>query len=494
MLKGNPPGPPLQGGAFGADRTTPPLKRGGWEGLGFLANTLAEIVGSANVLTDPADIAPFVTDWRGRYRGVAQCVVRPGNTAEVSAVVKACVAANTPIVPQGGNTSLCGAATPDEAGRAIVLSLARMNQIVTVDAQNNAIFLEAGCTLAAVQEAARAADRLFPLALASEGTCQIGGNLSTNAGGVQVLRYGNTRELTLGLEVVLPNGDVWNGLRALRKDNTGYDLKQLFIGAEGTLGIITAAVLKLFPLPKLQTTCWLNVATPSVAVDLLNAAKNSFDAQLTAFELVSEAALGLVLKNIPDSARPTSASPWYVLAEFSDVAASTVENWLADMLSMGLLSDAVLAQSETQTRKLWALRENISEAQKIEGISIKHDISVPVSRIPDFLKQAESALLKAFPGIRVVAFGHLGDGNLHYNLSKPDALENTAFIDSQPEVNRLVHDLVNTLNGSISAEHGIGQLKREELLRYKSPVEMTMMRAIKQAFDPLGLMNPGKIL
>jgi FAD/FMN-containing dehydrogenase len=397
-------------------------------------------------------------------------------------------------VPQGGNTSLCGAATPNDEGRAVVLSLGRLNRIVTVDAKNNAIFVEAGCTLAIIQEAARAADRLFPLALASEGACQIGGNLSTNAGGVQVLRYGNTRELTLGLELVLPNGEIWNGMRGLRKDNTGYDLKQLFIGAEGTLGVITGAVLKLFPLPKTQTTCWLNVATLSVAVDLLNAAKNSFDAQLTAFELVSETALGLVLKNIPQATRPAAISPYYVLAEFSDVAAGTLENWLAEMLQAGLLDDAVLAQSETQARKLWALRENISEAQKIEGVSIKHDISVPVSSIPEFLTLANAALAKLFPGIRVVAFGHLGDGNLHYNLSKPDALENSAFIDSQPVANRLVHDLVHSLNGSISAEHGIGQLKREELLRYKSPVELAMMRSIKQALDPLGLMNPGKIL
>ena len=459
-----------------------------------LSEQLAEIVGAAYVLTDPADIAPYVTDWRGRYRGRAQCVVRPANRAEVAAVVKVCVETATPLVPQGGNTSLCGAATADDQGQAVVISLSRLNRIVTVDAKNNTITVEAGCTLAAVQEAARAADRLFPLALASQGTCQIGGNLSTNAGGVQVLRYGNTRELTLGLEVVLPSGELWNGLRGLRKDNTGYDLKHLFIGAEGTLGIITAAVLKLFPLPKMQTTCWLSVATPTLAVDLLNAAKSAFDAQLTAFELVSDIALDLVLKNIPNTTQPTSASPCYVLAEFSDVTASSVENWLAEMLAAGLLSDAVLAQSESQARKLWALRENISEAQKIEGVSIKHDISVPVSSIPDFLKQADAALAAAFPGIRVVAFGHLGDGNLHYNLSQPDALENTAFIASQPAVNRLVHDLVHALNGSISAEHGIGQLKREELLRYKSPVELALMRSIKQALDPRGLMNPGKLL
>ena len=458
-----------------------------------LSEQLAQIVGATNVLTEPADIAPFVTDWRGRYRGAALCVVRPADTAEVAAVVRACAAANTPIVPQGGNTSLCGAATPDGEGRAVLLSLSRLRHILAVDAQNNTITVEAGCTLAAVQEAARAVDRLFPLALASEGSCQIGGNLSTNAGGVQVLRYGNTRELTLGLEVVLSSGEIWDGRRGLRKDNTGYDLKQLFIGAEGTLGIITGAVLKLFPLAKSQTTCWLNVASPAAAVELLNAAKTAFDAQLTAFELVSETALGLVLKNIPDRQRPAMVSPWYVLAEFSDAPPAAVEDWLAGMLESGRIADAVLAQNETQAAKLWALRENISEAQKIEGISIKHDIAVPVSAIPEFLARADAVLAQEFPGIRIVAFGHVGDGNLHYNLSQVDAGENSAFIASQPAVNRIVHDTVAALNGSISAEHGIGQLKREELLRYKSPVEMALMRTVKQAIDPRGLMNPGKI-
>lgn len=459
-----------------------------------LIDVLAGIVGAAQVLSEPADIAPFVTDWRGRYRGAALCVVRPGSTAEVAAVVRACAEARVAIVPQGGNTSLCGAATPDATGAAVVLSLGRLNRILAVDSGNNTITVEAGCTLAAVQEAARAADRLFPLALASEGTCQIGGNLSTNAGGVQVLRYGNTRELTLGLEVVLPSGEIWDGLRGLRKDNTGYDLKHLFIGAEGTLGVITAAVLKLFPLPKRQTTCWLNVATPAAAVELLNAAKSAFDAQLTAFELVSETALQLVLKNIPGAVRPGIASPWYVLVEFSDTEPDSVEAWLAARLAAGEVGDGVLAASETQAGKLWALREHISEAQKIEGISIKHDVAVPVSRIADFLAAADAALADAYPGIRVVAFGHVGDGNLHYNLSKPDAQDNAAFLAGQPQVNRIVHDAVHAFNGSISAEHGLGQLKREEILRYKSPVEMAMMRSVKQALDPRGLMNPGKVL
>lgn len=459
-----------------------------------LSERLIGIVGPAHVLTDVSEIAPFVTDWRGRYSGRAQCVVRPENTQQVAAVVKACAEAGVPVVPQGGNTSLCGAATADDSGRAVVLSLGRLNRIAAVDPKNNTILAGAGCTLAAIQEAAAAVDRLFPLALASEGSCQIGGNLSTNAGGVQVLRYGNARELTLGLEVVLPSGEVWEGLRGLRKDNTGYDLKQLFIGAEGTLGVITAAVLKLYPLPKRQTTCWLNVADPAAAVALLGQARAVFDAHLTAFEIVSEVSLGLVLQHIPGAQRPGAISPWYVLAEFSETAPAAVEAWLAAQLESGYIQDGVLAQSATQARQLWHLRESISEAQKIEGISIKHDIAVPVSRIPDFLARAEAALTAAFPGIRVVAFGHVGDGNLHYNLSKAGSQDNAAFLLAQPTVNGIVHDLVHALGGSISAEHGLGQLKREEILRYKSPLEMQLMRSLKQTLDPRGLMNPGKLL
>ena len=459
-----------------------------------LLSRLADIVGPSQLIVEAAEMAPYVTDWRGRYRGAARCVVRPGSTAEVAAVVGVCRESGVPIVPQGGNTSLCGAATADASGEAVVVSLSRLKRILAVDPQNNTISVEAGCTLAEVQAAALAVDRLFPLALASEGTCQIGGNLSTNAGGVQVLRYGNTRELTLGLEVVLPSGEVWDGLRGLRKDNTGYDLKQLFIGAEGTLGVITAAVLKLFPLPKTQTTCWLTVASPAAAVDLLNRAKTAFDAQLTAFELVSEVSLGLVLQHIPGTQRPTAASPWYVLAEFSDADPAAVERWLGERLAAGEIADGTLAQSGAQAKALWALRENISEAQKIEGISIKHDIAVPVSAIPEFLARADAALAAVFPGIRVVAFGHLGDGNLHYNLSQPAAGDNAAFVACQPEVNRLVHDTVHALKGSISAEHGLGQLKREEILRYKSPVEMALMRSLKLSLDPQGLMNPGKLL
>ena len=464
-----------------------------------LIDQFISVVGAGHVLTVPDDMSPFLGDWRGRYRGAARCVVCPGNTQEVSAVVRICAQRRLAMVPQGGNTSHCGASIPDMSGDAVLISLSRMNAIRAVDPANNTLTAEAGCVLQALQDTAFEHDRLFPLSLAAEGSCQIGGNLSTNAGGVQVLRYGNTRELTLGLEVVLPSGEVWQGLRGLRKDNTGYDLKQLFIGAEGTLGIITAAVLKLFPLPQATVTAWLAIESPAVAVRLLGELQAAFGATLTACELVSDVALAMVLKHIPGAQPPLLNNPWYLLVELSgagDEAAlqASMEAFLESALESGGISDAVLAQSVEQARRLWALRENISEAQKIEGLSIKHDVSVPISRIGEFVEQADTALEKAFPGIRIVTFGHVGDGNLHYNQSKPEAGGNADFIGAQAQVNELVHDIVHRLGGSISAEHGIGQLKREELLRYKSPLEMEMMRAVKRAFDPQGLMNPGKVL
>ena len=464
-----------------------------------MIETLADIVGAQNVITDAETMHPYLGDWRGRYRGAARCVVRPGTTAEVSAIVRACAAAGVAMLPQGGNTSHCGASIPDKSGKTVLISLSRLNKIRAVDAANNTITVEAGCVLQNLQEAALAVDRLFPLSLAAEGSCQIGGNLSTNAGGVQVLRYGNARELVLGLEVVLPDGEVWNGLRGLRKDNTGYDLKQLFIGAEGTLGIITAAVVKLFPLPRSTATAWLAIASPQAAIGLLNGLQAAFGAMLTACELVSDISLGMVLKHIPGAQAPPEKSPWYLLVELSgsgeeDALRDTLATFLEPALENDTISDAVLAQSVDQAKRLWNLRESISEAQKIEGFSIKHDISVPVSRIPEFLERAGAALQHAWPGIRIVAFGHVGDGNLHYNQSKPESGENAAFIAAQPQVNEMVHDIVHQLGGSISAEHGIGQLKREEILRYKSPLEMQMMRTIKQAFDPRGLMNPGKVV
>lgn len=464
-----------------------------------LIEQLEAIVGAANVVTAPVDMAPHLADWRGRYHGAARCVVRPASTAEVAAVVRVCAQAGVAIVPQGGNTSHCGASIPDQSGEAVLLSLSRMNRIRAIDAANNTLTAEAGCVLQQVQQAAFDAGRLFPLALAAQGSCQIGGNLSTNAGGVQVLRYGNTRELTLGLEVVLPGGEVWNGLRGLRKDNTGYDLKQLFIGAEGTLGIITAAVMKLFPLPQATATAWLAIESPRAAVRLLGDLQAAFGATLTACELVSDVSLGLVLKHIPGAQPPLAASPWYLLVELSGAGgegelAAAMEGFFEQALESEAISDAVLAQSGEQAKRLWALRENISEAQKIEGISIKHDISLPISRLPDFVAAADAALQAAFPGIRIVTFGHVGDGNLHYNQSQAERGANAAFIAQEPQVNRIVHDLVHEFGGSISAEHGIGQLKRTELLRYKSPVEMEMMRTLKRAFDPQGVMNPGKVL
>ncbi len=464
-----------------------------------LIEQLAAIVGAENVLTAADDMYSYLGDWRGRYRGAARCVVRPASTAEVSAVVRVCGQAGVAMVPQGGNTSHCGASIPDTSGEAVLISLSRMNRIRSVDPANNTITVEAGCVLQTLQEAAFEAGRLFPLSLAAEGSCQIGGNLSTNAGGVQVLRYGNTRELALGLEVVLPSGQVWDGLRGLRKDNTGYDLKQLFIGAEGTLGIITAAVMKLFPLPQATATAWLAIASPHAAVRLLNDLQAAFGTTLTACELVSDISLGMVLKHIRGAQPPLSNSPWYLLVELSGPGGevslrSALEGFLEQALEGEVIADAVVAQSGEQAERLWMLRESISEAQKIEGFSIKHDISVPVSRIGEFVDRADAALKAAYPGIRIVAFGHVGDGNLHYNQSKPEAGENAAFIASQAQVNEIVHDIVHELGGSISAEHGIGQLKREEILRYKSTVEMDMMRAIKRAFDPQGIMNPGKVL
>ena len=445
-------------------------------------------------------MTPHLRDWRGRYTGAARCVVKPATTAEVAAVVTICAEGRVAMVPQGGNTGLVGAATPSGSGTAVVINLSRMNRIREIDLQNNTLTAEAGCLLQQVQEAAAGADRLFPLSLAAEGSCEIGGNLSTNAGGVAVLRYGNARELVLGVEVVLPDGRIWNGLRGLRKDNTGYDLKHLFIGAEGTLGIITAAVLKLFPRPRVTATAWAAVRDPAAAVALLGALQGACGDRVTGFEIVGRAALELVLKHIPGARDPLAApAPWYVLMELSDsLEALGLERVLEQVLQAeaesGRVTDAVLAQDLSQARALWHLRENISEAQRVEGISIKHDISVPVSRIAEFISRADAALLQAFPDLRIVNFGHIGDGNLHYNLSKPDATANEDFIARTPQANRIVHDIVAELGGSISAEHGLGQLKREEILRYKSDVEMNLMRAVKRALDPQGLMNPGKVL
>jgi len=468
--------------------------------MSALIDSLREIVGTPHCLSAHHDMAPFLTDWRGRYTGTAQAVVFPGDTAEVSAVVRTCVDSGVPIVPQGGNTGLCGGATPLTDGLAVVVNLSRLRRIRRVDPANNAITVEAGTPLAIVQAAALEADRFFPLSLASEGSCEVGGVISTNAGGVQVLRYGNTRELVLGLEVVLPDGQVWNGLRSLRKDNTGYDLKHLFIGAEGTLGIVTAAILKLFARPRSCVTAWLAVASPAAAVALLSRLRGMAGDRVTAFELVSRTSLELVLQHIPGTRDPLQAAhPWYVLVELTDTLRDAgltelLEAELERAIADYAVHDGVVASSESQAAALWSLRENISEAQKREGFSIKHDISVPISAIPEFLERAGEALRAAHPGIRIVAFGHLGDGNLHYNLSRPLREENDAFIGGTAAVGCIVHDLVAALDGSISAEHGIGQLKRNILPAYKSGIELELMRSIKTSLDPAGLMNPGKVL
>ena len=461
---------------------------------------LGAIVGPRGIVTDPAEMAPYLADWRGIYQGTASTVVRPANTEEVAAVVRVCAETRTPIVPQGGNTGMCGAATPDTTGHAIVLALGRMNRIVELDALNNTLTVEAGCILANIQEAAANANRLFPLSLGAEGSCQIGGNLSTNAGGINVLRYGNTRDLVLGLEVVLPDGQVWDGLRSLRKDNTGYDLKHLFIGAEGTLGIITKAVLKLFPRPHSSSTAFAAIGTVEAAVELLALLREHCGDRVSAFEIISRNCLDMVLRQIPGTRDPLpQAQPWYVLAELTDaLAGSTLRDDFEAALATGmerkLVRDATVAANQAQAQALWRLRENIPEASRIEGLVYRHDVSVAVSRIPEFIATASSALEANFPGVRIICFGHLGDGNLHFNAFVPGRDRSDAQARAATDVNRTVHDIVRRLGGSISAEHGIGQSKRSELAHYKSEIELKLMRTVKAALDPHNLMNPGKVL
>jgi FAD/FMN-containing dehydrogenase len=468
--------------------------------ISTLSHRLAQIVGTANVLTAECDTAPFATDWRRRYFGRALAVAKPGSSNEVAAIVRLCAETSTAIVPQGGNTSLCGGATPDGSGTQLVVNLSRMSRIRALDTENNTVTVEAGCVLARLQAAAEAADRLFPLSLAAEGSCEIGGNLSTNAGGVQVLRYGNMRDLVLGLEVVLPSGELWDGLRALRKDNTGYDLKQLFIGAEGTLGIITAAVLKLLPKPRAQATAFVAIDSPRDALALLTHMQGRCGDRLTAFELLSAACVEIVTRHMPGVRSPFARiHAQHVLLELSDTHAAgnvrdVMEAALAEAMERGIARDVVVATSAAQAQSLWALRENMTEAQVREGRQVKHDVSLPISRVPEFMDAAQAALDRAFPGVRVIDFGHLGDGNLHYNVANPPAMTEEAFMARMPEVNRIVHDLVARFGGSISAEHGLGVYKRDEILRYKSPLEMELMRRIKRALDPLGIMNPGKVI
>ena len=465
-----------------------------------LRGELEKIVGAAGLLIEPADMEPFLVDERGRYRGNAMAIVRPADTEAVAAVVRLCAERRIPIVPQGGNTSLCGAATPDQDGKAIVLSLTRLNRVRAIDPVNYTITVEAGVILADVQKAAAEVDRLFPLSLGGEGTARIGGNLSTNAGGTGVLRYGNARDLALGLEVVLPDGRIWDGLSALRKDNTGYDLKHLFIGAEGTLGIITAAVLKLFPRPHGMETAFLAVDEPADAVALLARARAATGDRVSTFELMLRMPLELVFAHIPGARDPfVEAHPCYVLFELSSGSAdddvrALMENLLAEAMEAGLVRDAVIAESGAQAADFWKLRETIPEAQKHAGASIKHDVSVPVSQVAAFMDVAARETVARIPGLRVCAFGHVGDGNIHFNLSQPEGADGAAFMARETEINKIVHDTVVAMRGSISAEHGIGQLKRDALVHYKPDVALDLMRRVKASLDPDNIMNPGKVL
>ncbi|MBA5779257.1 FAD-binding oxidoreductase [Stappia sp. F7233] len=461
---------------------------------------LIDIVGPANALTEPADTAPYLREWRDLYQGRTPAVLRPGSTQEVAAILREANRLGLRIVPQGGNTGLVGGQIPDETATEIVLSLARLNKVRTVDAEGYTMTVEAGCVLEKIHEAAEAADRLFPLTLGSQGSCQIGGNLSTNAGGTAVLAYGNSRDLVLGLEVVLPTGEIWNGLRSLRKDNTGYDLKQLFIGAEGTLGVITAAVLKLFPRPRAQEVAFAGLNDPESALALFTRARAKAGPMLTGFELMPRVGIEFCLSHLHGARDPlTAAHPWYVLIELSSGTEGAglrelMEEILGDAFEAGLVEDAALAESGAQAAAFWHLRHGMSEVQREEGGSIKHDVSVPVASVPAFLKQAIAAVEAMVPGCRPVPFGHMGDGNIHFNVSQPVGADKAAYLARWDEMNELVHGIVHEFNGSVSAEHGIGRLKRHLLTEVKSDIELDMMRRIKTAFDPNGVLNPGRVV
>ncbi len=461
-----------------------------------LIQELARIVGPAGWTRDPDRLAPQLTEWRGTYYGKTRVMLAPASTAEVSAVVRVCADAGVGIVPQGGNTGLCGGAVPDESGEQVLLSLARMNRVRSIDPMDYSLVAEAGCVLAAVQERARVVDRLFPLSLSAEGSCQIGGNLSTDAGGINVLRYGTARQLVLGLEVVLADGTVWDGLRSLRKDTAGYDLKQLFLGSEGTLGVITAACLRLFPLPAAVSTAIVAVDTADKAVELLSALRSALGDRIQAFELISARAMRFVERHIPGSRYPFDrAQDWHVLVDAAVGADATgFEDALAKALANGLAGDAVVAKNTAEAEALWRIRHSISEAQKYEGASIKHDIAVPIGRIGEFLRKGERVIADAMPTARPCVFGHVGDGNLHYNVSVPRGMPEAVFRERGEALTEAVYRLVGDMGGSISAEHGIGVAKKASLARHKPAVDMMLMRRIKQALDPAGILNPGKLI
>jgi FAD/FMN-containing dehydrogenase len=465
-----------------------------------LIERFSAITGPDNALTEASDIAPHLTEPRGLYKGESPLVLRPASTEEVAAILKLANETGTAVVPQGGNTGLVGGQSPRPGGGEIVLSLARLNKVRALDPVGQTMVAEAGVVLADAQSAASEAGLLFPLSLGSEGSCQIGGNLSSNAGGTAVLAYGNMRQLCLGLEVVLPDGEIWNGLRALKKDNTGYDLRDLFIGAEGTLGIITAAVLKLFPSPRGHETIYAGVDSPGTALKLFRLAQDYCGPSLTGFELMPRIGIEFTTRHIEGVRDPLAEPhPWYALIDISsgqsqEAARAMLEGLFVAADEQGLIRDAAAAESEAQRQAFWEMRESMSWAQKPEGGSIKHDVSVPVARVPEFLETADKAVLSAMPGARIVAFGHMGDGNIHYNISQPPGADKDTFLARWREMNEIVHAIVLKLNGSISAEHGIGQLKRDELAAIRSPVEMALMQRIKTAFDPRGIMNPGKVV
>jgi FAD/FMN-containing dehydrogenase len=461
---------------------------------------LKAVVGPAGFLDDPADVAPYCKSWRDDWVGNVPLVLRPQSTGEVAEIMKICAQARVAIVPQGGNTGLTGASQPHADKSEVIVSTSRMKRIRALDTTDDTITVEAGVVLKDIQNAADAANRLFPLSLGAEGSCQIGGNISTNAGGVQVLRYGNTRNLVLGLEVVLPDGQTWNGLRSLRKDNTGYDMKQLFIGAEGTLGIITAAVLRLFPKPTASGTAWIAIDSPEAGVKLLTHMRAQLGDAVSAFELICRAVVDFLLTGVPGHEDPMrDVHPWYVLMDVTNQGpVGSLHDPLSEALAgaheAGLIRDALITASGAQAARLWKMRESLAEAQVSAGGSIAHDVSVPVSRIPEFIARADAALARAYPGIRLCAFGHVGDGNMHYNPARPLDWTRERYVQEKAPINRIVHDIVVELGGSISAEHGIGRSRLTELAHYKAPVEIGMMRAVKHALDPHNLMNPHKVV